>query len=434
VAIAPRHLAERAGHRRGDGAADLSATASLETLAVFGGSSTFREPLHVGRPNIGDRTRLQERIDQVLDSRWLTNDGPFVDEFEARIAAALAVDHCIVTCNATVALEILIRALRLTGEVILPSFTFIATAHAVSWLGLTPVFCDIDPATHTLDPSRVEELITPRTSAIIAVHLWGRGCAVAELGEIADRHDLRLVFDSAHAFGCSHQGRRIGGFGDAEVFSFHATKFLNSLEGGAVTTNDADLARDVRMMRNFGFAGYDTVGSMGTNGKMNEMAAAVGITNLESAHDFIAVNRRNLDAYRAVLREVPGVRLIEPEPNERHNYQYVVVEVDEAEAGLSRDDLYQVLWAEHILARRYFYPGCHRQEPYRSRSPEAGLRLAATEGVAERVLVLPTGTAVTPDDIAEIGATIALAVASGEVVHTRLGAVGAAGTGSHATR
>ena len=202
----------------------------IKDLACFGGPPAFADELHVGRPNIGDRQKLAKRLDDILERRWLTNDGDYVKEFEARIAELARVKHCVVTCNATIALEIMIRALQLSGEVIVPSFTFIATAHALQSQNITPVFCDIDPQTHTLDPTKVEQLITERTTAILAVHLWGRPCEVDALAEIARRHRLKLLFDSAHAFGCSYQGRMIGSFGDAEVFSFHATKFVNSLD------------------------------------------------------------------------------------------------------------------------------------------------------------------------------------------------------------
>ena len=392
-------------------------------LAIFGGTPSFSDPLHVGRPNIGNRERLLERIDDLLDRRWLTNNGPFVQEFERRIADFLGVKHCIAMCNATVALEIATRALGLHGEVIIPSFTFIATAHALQWQEITPVFCDVDPATHNLDPARVEAMITPRTTGIIGVHVWGRPCAIEALSEIAQRRHLKLMFDAAHAFGCSHGGRMIGNFGQAEVFSFHATKFLNTFEGGAVVTNDDDLAAKIRLMKNFGFAGYDNVIYVGTNGKMSEISAAMGLTGLESLDDFIAANRRNYAAYRAGLQGLPGVRLIVYNEAERCNYQYVIIEVDEAAAGISRDDLMRVLHAENVLARRYFYPGCHQMEPYISYSPHARLLLPETECLARQVLALPTGTALIPEDVSQICQIIRLASANGQGIGQRLTAM-----------
>ena len=184
--------------------------------------------LHVGRPNVGNRERLIERINNILDRRWLTNNGPYVQEFEQRVAELLGVNHCIAMCNGTIALEIAIRAMDLSGEVIMPSYTFIATAHALQWQQITPVFCDIREYPHNIDPNRIEGLITPKTSAIIGVHAWGIPCDVEAIQDIALRHDLKVMYDAAHAFGCSHGGRMIGSFGEAEVFSFHATKFVNT--------------------------------------------------------------------------------------------------------------------------------------------------------------------------------------------------------------
>src|ERR1051325_9852974 len=178
----------------------------LDELAIFGGRPAFEQTLHVGRPNIGDRRKFASRVDDILDRRWLTNDGPYVSEFEQRIIELTGVKHCIVTCNATIALEIAIRALGLKGEVIVPSFTFIATAHALQWQEITPVFCDIDPHTHTLDPRLIERMITPRTTGILGVHLWGRPCDTEALSEIALRRRLDVLFDASHAFGCSHGG------------------------------------------------------------------------------------------------------------------------------------------------------------------------------------------------------------------------------------
>ena len=392
----------------------------LDELAICGGAPAFAEKLHVGRPNIGDRARLLERINTILDSRWLSNMGPFEQELERRIADMIGVKHCIAMCNATVAMEIAIRALDLTGEVIVPSLTFIATAHALQWQQITPVFCDIAPATHNLDPACVERMITPRTTGLIGVHLWGRACDTDALAEIAARRGLRVLYDAAHAFGCTHNGQMIGRFGDAEVFSFHATKFMNAFEGGAVVTDDDELARKIRLMKNFGFTHYDQVDYIGTNGKMTEVAAAMGLTSLDSLAEFIAVNRRNYEQYRAELANVPGLTLMPYDEREQPNYQYLVVEVDEAETVLARDLFVQILWAENVIARRYFYPGCHRMEPYRSYYPHAGLLLPETERMVERLLVLPTGTAIAPDDITRICAILRLAVSESAAVRARL--------------
>jgi len=393
----------------------------LSDLGIFGGTPAFQEKLHVGRPNIGNRERLLERINDMLDRRWLTNDGPYVQEFEQRVADMIGVKHCIAMCNGTVALEIAIRAAGLTGEVIVPSMTFIATAHALQWQEITPVFCDIDPTSYNIDPASVENMITPRTTGIIGVHLWGRPCDVEALAEIARRRKLKLLYDAAHAFGCSHAGLMIGNFGDAEIFSFHATKFFNTLEGGAVVTNSDKLATRIRLMKNFGFAdGYDNVIFIGTNGKMNEISAAMGLTSLESMDEFIAVNYRNYKRYHDELANVPSVHLLDYDETEKCNYQYIILKIDRAVTQISRDLLVDILHAENVLARRYFFPGSHRMEPYHSYFPHAGLLLPETEKLTEQVLALPTGTAVDERDIGLICEIVKFVVAKGSEISDRL--------------
>ncbi len=392
----------------------------IEELAVFGGPPAFAEKLHVGRPNIGNRDKLMERFNDILDRRWLTNNGPYVQELERKLAEYIGVKHCIVMCNATVALEIAIRALDLKGEVIVPAFTFIATAHALQWEEITPVFCDIDPSTHTIDPDAIERMITPRTSGIIGVHLWGRGCDVERIDRIAQTHNLKVLYDAAHAFGCSHNGTMIGSFGDAEIFSFHATKFFNTFEGGAVTTNNDALAAQIRLMKNFGFKDYDEVIYIGMNGKMNEMSAAMGITGLESLDTFIDVNRCNYERYREHLHGINGIRFITYSDTDKQNFQYIILEIDEAITRISRDNLVAILHRENIIARRYFYPGCHKMEPYRALFPHAHLLLPATTATAARVMSLPNGTSVDKSAIDQICELITYITTRGEEISQRL--------------
>jgi dTDP-4-amino-4,6-dideoxygalactose transaminase len=376
------------------------------TLAVLGGAPAFVDPLHVGRPNIGDRGRFEARLAEILDRRWFTNAGPVVQEFERRLADFLGVRNCIAICNGTVALELAIRALELKGEVIVPSATFVATAHALQWQKITPVFCDIDPRTHNLDPKAVAERITPRTTGIVGVHLWGRPCDIDALADLAHERHLELLFDAAHAFGCTHGGRKIGGFGRAEVFSFHATKVFHTFEGGAIATDDDALADKLRLMKNFGFRGYDNVVSIGTNGKMPEVCAAMGLSNLDDLGGFIDTNRRNYAAYGRALANVPGVTPITHDERERCNYQYVIFEIDEGAAGISRDEVVRALHAENVLARRYFFPGCHRMKPYIDLYPDAGRGLPHTERVLSRVISLPNGTAVDEKSVALVAKLI----------------------------
>lgn len=374
----------------------------LSDLAIFSGTPIFQDKLHVGRPNIGNRDRLLTRINDILDRKWLTNNGLYVQEFEQRIAEFIGVKHCIAVCNATIALEIAIRAAELKGEVIVPSFTFIATAHALQWQEITPVFCDVDSKTHTINPEQIEAMITPRTTGIIGVHLWGQSCNIEALTNIAQKHNLKLIFDAAHAFGCSHKGQMIGNFGELEVFSFHATKFLNSFEGGAIVTNNDELAAKIRLMENFGFSGFDNAIYVGTNGKMSEVSAAMGLTSLESIDEFINQNRRNYRIYGEELLDIPGVSLFKYDDTEKSTYQYIVLEIDDIKTRISRDDLIDVLHKNNVIARRYFYPGCHRMEPYRSYFPHAGLLLSETERLSSRVLILPTGTSINEVQIKSI--------------------------------
>jgi len=380
---------------------------SITDLAVNGAAPAFDSPLHVGRPNIGSKQAFLDYVDDIFERRWFSNNGPLLQAFEQRVADFLQVKHCVAMCNGTVALEIAIRALGLSGEVIIPSYTFIATAHALHWQAITPVFADIDSKTHTLDPDAVRKMITPRTSGIIGVHLWGRPAAVSELQEIAQKYRLKLLFDAAHAFGCSHHGQMIGNFGACEVLSFHATKFFNTFEGGAVVTNDDDLAETMKLMRNFGFAGFDNVIYPGTNGKMTEISAAMGLVNLDAIQEVVSVNRRNYLAYCEQLAGISGIEVLRYAKNERNNYQYVVVEVTE-HSVVGRDEIIAALHAENILARKYFWPGCHNMLPYRQLFPHAGLLLANTNQVANRVIVLPTGTGVGLDEIKVICSVIRL--------------------------
>lgn len=365
-------------------------------LAINGAAPAFEQPLHVGRPNIGDREDFIEYVRAVFDRGWLTNNGPMLRDFERQVAKYHSVKHCVAMCNGTVALEIAIRALGLEGEVIVPSYTFIATAHALHWQAITPVFADINPVTHTLSPDAVRSMITPRTTGIIGVHLWGRSAPVETLQDIANEHGLKLMFDAAHAFGCSYKGMMVGNFGACEVLSFHATKFFNTFEGGAVLTNDDELAEAMNLMRNFGFVGIDNVIHPGTNGKMIEIAAAMGLVNLEAIDSVLEANIRNYQTYHEGLSGIPGVSLLTYNNIERNNYQYIVIEIADG-CQVTRDELVEALRTENVLARKYFWPGCHKMKPYSELYPHADLLLPNTRKVSNRVIVLPTGPTMDDD-------------------------------------
>ena len=373
-------------------------------LAINGAPPAFDKIIHVGRPNIVNTDKFMSRINDIFERGWLTNDGPLAQEFEQKVADYMGVDHCIAICNGTIALEIAIRALELEGEVIIPSYTFIATAHALFWQGITPVFADIDPATHNLDPEAVKRMITPRTTGIIGVHLWGRAAPHDELQSIADEHGLKLMYDAAHAFGCSFKGKMIGNLGACEILSFHATKFFNTFEGGAILTNDRDLADKIRLMRNFGFAGMDNVIHPGTNGKMSEVCAAMGLTNLDYIDKVVERNYQNYKAYQKAIADIPGIRQVTYDEAENNNFQYIVFVVGD-EFPAKRDEIIKALHAENILARRYFWPGCHGMKLYREMFPHAHLVLPNTLDIAARVIVLPTGMTL-PDDCIDVIASV----------------------------
>lgn len=363
----------------------------------------FEQPVHVNCPNIGDRKLFYAHIDSMFDRRWLTNGGELVRQLEQELQRYLGVRHCVAVSSGTVALQLAFKALGLSGEVIIPSLTFIATAHALQWLGITPVFCDVDPQTLCIDPALVGRQVTPKTTGMVGVHVYGHTCDTDALQGIAAAHGLKLMYDAAHAFGNQQGGRRIGGFGECEVHSFHATKIFNTFEGGAITTDSDELAHRLRQMRNFGFSDYDRVDGIGINAKMTEAHAAMGLANLHGLDGFLKANQANYQAYADGFAAIPGLRLVPDEglPGDARNHQYILVEVEDA-FPLSRDELMRRLHAENVLVRRYFWPGCHRMEPYRTLQPDAGRHLPVTEAFLDRVLVFPTGSAVTPDMVQKI--------------------------------
>ena len=387
----------------------------MRTLAIFGEAPTFETPLHVGRPNMAQSARFLSAFEKILESKWLTNGGPWVQAFEATLETYLGVKHCIAVANGTLGLEIVASALLPDhGDVIVPSFTFAATPHALAWQRYRPVFADIKLETHVLDPIDVEARITEDTVGILGVHTWGTPCEIEALTAIAVRHKLPLFFDAAHAFGCRYRNRSVGNFGRCEVFSFHATKFFNTAEGGAVTTNDDRTAQELRELRNFGFVGDGShrTADVGINAKMSELHAAVGVTNFTEINGFIRQNYENYVCYRSRLRH-PDIRVYPLMMD--GNFQYVVIELLGGE--LSADELVKVLQAENVLARRYFSPPCHEMLPYN----QEGHYLPVTELVSGRVVVLPTGMAVGEEAVDKICQLILYCMQHASQIAERLG-------------
>jgi dTDP-4-amino-4,6-dideoxygalactose transaminase len=362
----------------------------------------FDEPIQLCRPYIPDRDEFLKAVNEILDRQWLTNEGPCVVELEKRIAELHDVAYCSIVCNATLGLQLVIKALNLTGEIIVPSFTFIASAHACFFQAVQPIFCDVEERYGTLDPKKAEKLITPRTSGIMGVHLFGNPCRVEELSTLCKTYGLALIFDAAHSFLARYRGTSIGNFGDAEVLSFHATKFFSTMEGGAILTNNRELFQKIKLLKNFGFSGLDRVEYLGTNAKMTEVCAAFGLAGLSNFKERVECNRQIQQRYRDNLSGLPGVKFLDFNPELEGNYQYVVMFVDHKEFGLNRDSLYELLREHNVMARRYFYPGCHRMEPYNSMQPRKVRLLPVTEKMVKKVLCLPCYFGLTLNDVDKI--------------------------------
>lgn len=387
----------------------------LTDLAILGGQPEFATMRHVGSPNLPDRSALLSAIQEVLESNRLTNDGPRVREFESMVSEICGGVEIVAVSSGTSALQLAIRAFDLSGEVIVPSLTFVATAQAVAWLGLEPVFADVDPETMTLDPVDVERKITDRTSAVIPVHLWGRICDVSAFDRLAEKYDIKIIYDACHALGCTRDNVPVGSFGDAEAFSFHATKFVNALEGGAIATTNHDVAMKLKAIRNFGMMAREDVEHVGTNAKMNEFSAAMGILSVADFDNLVDHNAGNYERYREILDGVPGIRILEIHAGDSSNYQYVVGLVDRDKTGISRDELIGVLRYENVDARRYFYPGCHRLDCFGGGN--RFISLPVTESILDQVIVLPTGRSMSNDCVTRLASLIRLILEHGREIN-----------------
>ncbi len=360
---------------------------SVETKpAILGGRPLSPQRLGIVRPCFPTLEQVAGPVGEILHTGNLTNHSRYVREFESALAERLSVPHALAVNNATSGLILALAGLRLEGEVILPSFTFSATAHALRWNGLRPVFVDILPDTFTLDPVAVEVAITSRTAGILPVHIYGQPCEVDELAVTAMGHGLALLFDAAHAFGSRYRGRLVGGFGDAEVFSFHATKIFPAGEGGCITTRHAALADFLAAARKFGDPGDENTLFPGMNAKMQEFNAILGLAALKVIDQHIENRRRYAGCLIERLGRLPGIAFQSSRPYAATNYQNFAILVDPVQFGLSRDDLYEALAAENILPRKYFHPPLHRHQAYLEYRDSY---LPITERISSQVLCLP---------------------------------------------
>jgi dTDP-4-amino-4,6-dideoxygalactose transaminase len=348
----------------------------------------FEKPIYVTKPFLPPLDEFCKGLEEIWESRWLTNNGPILQRFTQELCNVHETDNLCLFNNGTLALQIALQGMGISGEVITTPYTFVATTHALFWNKIRPVFVDIEPDHYTLDPEKVEAAITPWTTAILAVHVYGHPCKLDRLADIARRHNLRLIYDAAHSFGVKVETKPIAHFGDLSMFSFHSTKLFHSIEGGMLIFRESGLKSLFDYLKNFGFKNEVEVVMPGTNAKMNEMQALMGLQVLKYLDDAIQKRSRITAVYRNRLKEVPGIRLVPAlSPDIQYNYAYMPIEVDEREFGMSRDALYKKLKEWNVYARRYFYPlicdySCYRSIPVNGSLPVA-------RRVADRILSLP---------------------------------------------
>ena len=351
-----------------------------------------------------DKEEYFKEIEELWDSRFLTNMGIKHQQLEEQLKQYLSVENIELMCNGHMALELAIQAMDLQGEVITTPFTFISTTHAIVRNNLTPVFCDINLEDYTIDVNKIEELITENTSAILPVHVYGHVCGVEKIQEIAERYNLKIIYDAAHAFGVSYRGQGIGNYGDASIFSFHATKVFNTIEGGAVCHHEKAFGKELYRLKNFGIRSEEVIDGIGANAKMNEFQAAMGICNLRHIREEIAKRKAVVERYCSRLEYIPGIVLSKKQENIEENYAYFPVLFREEECGCTRDQVYDRLREKLFFARKYFYPltngcQCYKEQFVKWKTPIA-------EYVSKRILTLPLYADLSLDIVDEICDTI----------------------------
>lgn len=343
--------------------------------------------IYVTQPSIPELDEYVEELKDIWDSKWLTNMGEKHNLLEQKLCEFLHTSYCKVFANGHLALELLLQSLQLKGEVITTPFTFVSTTHAIVRNGLTPVFCDINPEDYTIDVTKIEELITKDTSAIVPVHVYGNICNVEEIERIANKYNLKVVYDAAHAFGTSYKGKSVAEFGDASMFSFHSTKVFNTIEGGAVCTRNSELDKMLFELRDFGIQDEETVNYVGGNAKMNEFQAAMGLCNLRHLKEQIEKRKKIVELYRNRLGNVDGIRICTPSKYVTSNYAYFPIVIDEKIFGCDRNEVKKRLEESGIYARKYFYPLTCDFDCYKGMFDNSTLPIA--RWIAERVLTLP---------------------------------------------
>jgi dTDP-4-amino-4,6-dideoxyglucose len=388
--------------------------------AILGTAPAASKPLNIVRPVLPALSTFADDFQSALSSGLVTNNSRFVVELEQRLAAYLGVKHALPFVNGEAALQIMLNVDELHGELIVPSYTFSGTVHAAIWNNLTPVFADIDRRTWTIDPASVEAKITPRTAAILSAPVYGNACDNDALQAIADRRGIPLYHDSASGFGCTYKGRRLGGFGRAEIFSFHATKTYSTMEGGALTTNDDRFADRARQLRSFGQAGLVDCASAGINGKMTEVAALVGLRSLDTFDDVIAHRAMITAEYVARLSKIPGVTIQHVPDGNLSTRLYMAFAVDPKAFGLTADEAAESMKAENIMARRFLDPPVHRMSYYRGRF--GPISLPVTEAIASSAVALPLYSDMTVAEVELVTRALAAVQANAAAIRARLAA------------
>ena len=341
-------------------------------------------------------------LQDIWSRKWITNNGHYHQELEKALCEYLKVPYVSLFTNGTLPLITALQALRITGEVITTPYSFVATTHALWWNGIKPVFVDIDPSTGNIDPGKIEAAITPRTTAIMPVHVYGKPCDTVAIQEIADKYGLKVIYDAAHAFGVEVNGESILNAGDMATLSFHATKVYNTVEGGALVMHDAQTKKRIDYLKNFGFAGETEVVAPGINSKMDEVRAAYGLLNLKQVDAAIEARRRVAVRYREALRDVDGISFFDDMPGVKHNYSYFPIFVDAEKYGMTRDELYFKMKDKGVLGRRYFYPLISTFSTYRGLESAHQENLPEATKMAEKVICLPMYHALTDDEVERV--------------------------------
>ena len=362
----------------------------------------MKDIITVTSPLLPDLDEFQQMLCKIWDSKWITNNGSFHKKLEVALCEYLKVPYISLFTNGTLPLLTALQALNVTGEVITTPFSFVATTHSIWWNGCKPVFVDIDPATGNIDPDKIEAAITPRTSAIMPVHVYGQPCDVDRIQGIADKYGLKVIYDAAHAFGVEVNGESILKAGDLSTLSFHATKVFNTIEGGAMVMHDAEMKKRIDYLKNFGFAGETEVVGPGINSKMDEVRSAYGLLNLQQVDAAIEARHQVAVQYREALRNIDGITFFDDMPRVRHNYSYFPIFVDAEKYRMSRDELYFKMKDNGVWGRRYFYPLISSFSTYRGLSSATPKNLPVAWKMADSVICLPIHHNLSNEDVLRI--------------------------------